>query len=41
VISAAALQKLGGVYFLKGNLIAQFLFNGKGLSLLWPFFDPD
>ncbi len=41
VISVATLQKLGSTYFLEGNLMAQFLLNGKGLSLLGHFFDPD
>jgi hypothetical protein len=41
VISVATLQKLGSIYFLEGNLMAQFLLNGKGLSILGHFFDPD
>jgi hypothetical protein len=41
VITVATLQKVGSLYFLEGNLMAQFLMNGKGLSLIGHFFDPD
>lgn len=41
IIAAATLQKLGSLYFLRGNLMAQFLLNGEGLSLIGHFFDPD
>jgi hypothetical protein len=41
VITVATLQKLGSWYFLQGNLMAQFLLNGDGLSLIGEFFDPN